>query len=259
MKSSRITEFRKLSIYGFQVTENSHNFYALLEFDITNLRKALRKKRTEGFSGSLFAFLLKVIGECLKQFPDFNSMINLKKITSFDDVDISVPIEIVDNNEVFNKQLVIRNIGRKSVKEIDTEINESKNNMTTGKSYVESPFVRKVMTSLPNFIVKAFFRMLINNHKLVKKLSGTAFVTSVSMFSNIPGYIIPYVGKPKSSSFALGSVYKKPVVKGNDIVIREMMNITVIFNHDMIDGAPAARFINQLRRYIETDYMEFLK
>ena len=48
MKSRKISEFRKLSIYGFQVTENSHNFYALLEFDITNLRNYLREKRAEG-------------------------------------------------------------------------------------------------------------------------------------------------------------------------------------------------------------------
>ena len=94
---------------------------------------------------------------------------------------------------------------------------------------------------------------------MVKKLSGTAFVTSVSMFSNVPGFIIPYIGKPKSCSFAIGSVYKKPIVKNNEITIREIVNITAIFNHDMIDGAPAARFINQLRKYIEIDYKELVE
>jgi len=86
MITRKITEFRKLSMYGFQVTENSHNFYALLEFDITNLRKYLREKRTSGKSGSLFSFMLKAIGQCLSLFPDFNSMINfgssLKRVGS---------------------------------------------------------------------------------------------------------------------------------------------------------------------------------
>jgi pyruvate/2-oxoglutarate dehydrogenase complex dihydrolipoamide acyltransferase (E2) component len=186
-------------------------------------------------------------------------MINLKKITSFDEVDISIPIEIITNDKVYNKQLIIRDVDKKAVKEIDREISESKNGKNEAHSYVASPGIQKIMTILPDFVIKTFFRLLINDHKLVKKLSGTAFVTSVSMFSNIPGYIIPYVGKPKSSSFALGSVYKKPVVKGKDIVIREMINITAIFNHDMIDEAPAARFISQMRKYIETDYMKFIE
>jgi pyruvate/2-oxoglutarate dehydrogenase complex dihydrolipoamide acyltransferase (E2) component len=259
MKSRKISEFRKLSIYGFQVTENSHNFYALLEFDITNLRKYLREKRAEGNGGSLFAFILKAVGTCLALFPDFNSMINLKKISSFEEVDISIPIEVIKNDEVFNKQLIIRDIAHKSVKEIDTEINNSKKADTNEKTYVVSPIIQKIITSLPRFIIKAVFNVMMNNHKMVKNLSGTAFVTSVSMFSNVPGFIIPYIGKPKSCSFALGSVYKKPVVKGDEILIREVINVTAVFNHDMIDGAPAARFINQLRKYVESDYKDIIE
>jgi pyruvate/2-oxoglutarate dehydrogenase complex dihydrolipoamide acyltransferase (E2) component len=259
MKSRKIDGLRKLSIYGFQITENSHNFYALLEFDITNLRKYLREKRLEGNSGSLFAFMLKAIGRCLSLFPDFNSMINLKRVTTFEDVDISVPIEMTNGNEVFNKQLVIRDINSKTINEIDTEINESKKSNNYEKSYIKSPLKYKIITLLPNFIIRHLFNLVINNHKKVKELSGTAFVTSVSMFSNVPGFIIPYIGKPKSCSFAIGSVYKKPVVKDSKIVIREIINITAIFNHDMIDGAPAARFINQLRKYIETEYKELVE
>ena len=33
-----------------------------------------------------------------------------------------------------------------------------------------------------------------------------------------------------------------------------MINITATFNHDLVDGAPAARFINRLRKYIESYY-----
>ena len=76
----------------------------------------------------------------------------------------------------------------------------------------------------------------------------------MSMFSNAPGFIIPFAGGPKAAAFAIGSAVKKPVVKDDEIVIREMINITAIFNHDLIDGAPAARFINRFRRYLEKDF-----
>ncbi len=46
---------RKLSIYGFDIIADSHNMYAVLEIDITDLRTFLRKKRVDGKSGSLFA------------------------------------------------------------------------------------------------------------------------------------------------------------------------------------------------------------
>lgn len=36
--------------------------------------------------------------------------------------------------------------------------------------------------------------------------------------------------------------------------LREILNITAVFNHDIMDGAPAAWFINRLKRYIESDY-----
>ena len=74
------------------------------------------------------------------------------------------------------------------------------------------------------------------------------------MFSTIPGYIIPYIGGPKASAFAIGSITKKPIVIKDKIEIREVINITAVFNHDIIDGAPAARFINRLRTIIEKEY-----
>ena len=78
------------------------------------------------------------------------------------------------------------------------------------------------------------------------------------MVTNVPGYIIPYSGGPKAVSFALGPVVKKPVVRNDAVVIREIINITSIFNHDSVDGAPAARFINLLRKYIEQEYRNLL-
>ena len=121
-------------------------------------------------------------------------------------------------------------------------------------SSMASKFGQTLITSLPKSIVLFIFRRILKNHKLVKKYSGTVFVTSVSMFSNVPGFVIPFAGGPKAASFAVGSVVKKPVVKRDEIRIREIVNLTAIFNHDLVDGAPAARFINCLRRYIEHDY-----
>ena len=245
-------------MYGFDLVSGSHNFFALLEFDITNLRSLLRERRIAGEGGSLFAFMLKAIAKCLEEFPEFNSMINLRKTTTFDEVDISIPIEVRLGGEIRNKQYVIRNVAAKSLKEITEEIDRSKNGTEYGNGLIFSAAGQRLIDLLPGKLVVSFFRFLLKSHARVKKLSGTVFVTSVSMFSNASGYILPFAGGPKAASFAIGSAVKKPVVKDGEIVIREMINITAIFNHDLIDGAPAARFINRFRKYLERDFGQLI-
>jgi len=258
LKREKTSVFRKLSIYGFEMVNGGHTFYGLLEFDVTDVRKELRAQRSSGAGGSLFAFMLKAIGKCLEEYPEFNSMINTKYKTTFDKVDIDIPIEMQQGDEIYNKQCIIRDINGKTLQQVDKEIEQAKRTTGDEKSYMASKFGQKLITLAPKFIVLFMFRHILKSHKLVKKHSGTIFVTSVSMFSTTPGYIIPYTGGPKAASLAIGSVAKKPVVKHNEVQIREMINITAAFNHDLVDGAPAARFINRLKRYIEKDYRSFI-
>jgi pyruvate/2-oxoglutarate dehydrogenase complex dihydrolipoamide acyltransferase (E2) component len=256
--SRRTSDLRKLSIYGFQAVEGSHNFHALLEFDITGLRRALRGARAEGRGGSLFSLFIKAIAACLKEFPDFNSMVDARRTTSFDEVDVGLPIEMRKDGEVYNKQLVIRGADRKGVAEIDREIEAGRSADDDAKSYLPSPFLRRFFGFLPGFAVRSLLRTVMRNHGRVKAMSGTVFVTSVSMFSTVPGFVLPFVGGPKASAFAIGSVVKKPVVLRGQIAIREIINVTASFNHDLVDGAPAARFINRLRELVESKYEELL-
>ena len=44
------------------------------------------------------------------------------------------------------------------------------------------------------------------------------------------------------------------MVRNGNIEIREMLSLTATFNHDAVDGASAARFLNKLRRWVEQDY-----
>jgi len=250
----RTSALRKLSIYGFQAVEASHYFHAFLELDITGLRAALREARRSGRGGSLFAFLIKAIAVCLREFPAFNAMGDARRTTVFDEVDVSVPIEMGSGEEVYNKQLVIRGADRKSVAEIGQEIEASKRIDDGDKSYLPSPLLRALVTALPGFAARALIRGVMRSPRLVQASSGSVFVTSVSMFSSIPGFVLPYIGGPKASAFAVGSVVRKPVVVRGQVEVREIVNLTASFNHDLVDGAPAARFMDRLRQLVETSY-----
>jgi pyruvate/2-oxoglutarate dehydrogenase complex dihydrolipoamide acyltransferase (E2) component len=245
-------------MYGFDIVSGGHNIFALLEFDITELRSELREARRQGRAGSLLAFMLKAIGKCLELYPQFNAMINYRVTSSFEQVDISIPIEVELDGVRMTKQYIIRDINAKSLKAVSEEIELSKANADEQQGFIVSPILRRIMLVLPRWLVVIVLKSVLRRHALIKKLSGTAFVTSVSMFSNMPGFILPYVGGPKACSFAIGSSLKKPVARGGVICLREMINVTAVFNHDLIDGAPAARFINELRALIETRYKELL-
>ena len=79
---------------------------------------------------------------------------------------------------------------------------------------------------------------------------GNVAVTSIGMIGKINGWFIHKSVHP--ISFGVGSILKKPVVIDNEIKIREILNMTILIDHDVIDGAPMVRFLNDLTHYLET-------
>lgn len=78
---------------------------------------------------------------------------------------------------------------------------------------------------------------------------GNVAITSLGMYGKINGWFIPISIHPVC--FGIGSIIKKPIVLYDQIEIREIINMTVLIDHDIIDGANAARFINLFIKDIE--------
>jgi pyruvate/2-oxoglutarate dehydrogenase complex dihydrolipoamide acyltransferase (E2) component len=53
---------------------------------------------------------------------------------------------------------------------------------------------------------------------------------------------------------AVGGIAQKPGVHEGEIAIREYLDLTVSIDHDVVDGAPAARFVQSLRSLLEAGY-----
>ena len=83
-------------------------------------------------------------------------------------------------------------------------------------------------------------------------MMGSVLVTSVGMFGKVRGWFIPSSVHPLA--FGLGAIIRKPGIVDGKITPREYLYFTVLMNHDVIDGAPMARFINQLTKNIEKGY-----
>jgi pyruvate dehydrogenase E2 component (dihydrolipoamide acetyltransferase) len=59
------------------------------------------------------------------------------------------------------------------------------------------------------------------------------------------------VNPPQSTILAIGTGERRPVVRGNDIVIEQQMTITLSTDHRSVDGALGAEFIGAIKMYLE--------
>ena len=72
------------------------------------------------------------------------------------------------------------------------------------------------------------------------------------MFGNVPGWGIPI--PTYTLSITVGGIAEKLGVVDGRIESREYLSITISFDHDIVDGAPAVRFTQRLKELIESGY-----
>ena len=88
------------------------------------------------------------------------------------------------------------------------------------------------------------------NPNWFRSVAGTVVVTSVGMFGKGGGWGIGFLPL-HNLGLTVGGISNKPGVHQGQISIREFLNLTITFDHDIIDGAPAARFASILADKIE--------
>ncbi len=64
-------------------------------------------------------------------------------------------------------------------------------------------------------------------------------------------YFTPIINPPQAGILGVGKIQEKPVVLGGGIHIRSMMTLSLVFDHRLIDGAPAAKFLAKLKELLE--------
>ncbi len=61
----------------------------------------------------------------------------------------------------------------------------------------------------------------------------------------------PIVNFPDNAILGIGKITRKPVVIGEDIAVRSMVYLSLVFNHKVVDGVPAAKFLNRVKEILE--------
>jgi hypothetical protein len=103
---------------------------------------------------------------------------------------------------------------------------------------------------LPRLFISLIRIYIRQNPAGIAARGGTVGITAVGMFGEHSGWGLTPNGH--SLDLVVGSISRKPVVVGDRIEPREILHLTVAFDHDVVDGAPAARFVERLVDRIES-------
>jgi len=78
---------------------------------------------------------------------------------------------------------------------------------------------------------------------------GTFTISNLGMF-DIESFTA-VINKPEAGILAVGKMEKKPVVVNDEIVIRPLMQLSLTYDHRILDGAPAAQFLRRVKQLLE--------
>ncbi|MFA5010788.1 MAG: 2-oxo acid dehydrogenase subunit E2 [Ignavibacteria bacterium] len=254
-KIYRFPDSRVASIDVCEIGKQKHHITGLIEVDVTLSRKRIREyNNTHSNKISFNSWLINVIACTIKKYETSSSyLIGKNKQIIFDDINVSIVVEKDIKGTKVPIPMIIEKANVVSVESITKQISEAKNTEFTEKDIVllkKTQKLDRIYYLLPRFIRRKFWRFLLKHPKLAFRKMGNVAFTSIGMMGKVNGWFIPISVHP--ICFGISSIIKKPSVIEDRIEIREMLKMSILLDHDVIDGAPMARFISELSKNIET-------
>jgi pyruvate/2-oxoglutarate dehydrogenase complex dihydrolipoamide acyltransferase (E2) component len=257
MKNYKIQKFpnsRIASIDICEVGKQKHHVAGLVEFDVTDSRKKIREyNKAHRNKISFHAWLISAIAFTLKKHETLCSYLYRKnKLLIFNDINVSLIVEKDMDGTKVPIPLVIEKANEKSIESITMQITEAKNIVFTENDIElnkKSKQLEQLYYYLPGFLRRYFWKYMLKHPKLAFKKMGNVAFTSIGTMGKVDGWFIPISVHPVC--FGISSIAKKPCVVDDKIEIREVLKMSILIDHDVIDGAPMARFISDLSKNIE--------
>jgi pyruvate dehydrogenase E2 component (dihydrolipoamide acetyltransferase) len=164
---------------------------------------------------SINDIIIKVVAAALMQHPEVNASFQEKFIRYYEHADVGVAVAIEDGLIT----PVVRSADQKSLSEIAAEVRE----------LAERARSRKLKP---------------------EEYTGASFsISNLGMFGI--DEFTAVINPPEGAILAVGAMSPKPVVRDNEIVIRQMMRVTMSCDHRVIDGATGAKFLQTFKKILE--------
>lgn len=156
--------------------------------------------------------LIKACAEALKRHPEHNTVLSNSKILYFDEINIGFAVALTDGLIV----PVVKRVGEKNILEIAKATRDLAAKAKEGKLMPDA-------------------------------VAGGTF--TISVLGSVDGFT-PILNAGQNAILGVGRSLQKPVVQAGEVVIREMMTISLTVDHQVIDGAIAASFLRRFQQIV---------
>jgi len=212
---------RKIAEKMVEAVQRAPHFTYVDEVDATELvamRNSIKGLATDqGVKLTYIPFIMKALVSVFRSFPTVNAVMDEEKfaMTLRGEVNIGIATDTPQGLYV----PVIKNVESKSLLELAAEISDITTRTREGR---------------------------VQLHELQ---GGTFTITSVG---NIGGrFATPIINHPEVAILGVNQIHDRPMVINGEVVPRKMMYLSPSFDHRVIDGAVAARFVSALKKILE--------
>jgi pyruvate dehydrogenase E2 component (dihydrolipoamide acetyltransferase) len=189
--------------------------------ELVSLRQRLmeRVEQSWGFAPGYTDLLAKITAAALRKYPYMNARLADEHIEMLANINIGLAVDTERGLLV----PVVRDVDRKSLRQFGEEFRDLVGKVRIGRA-------------LPD------------------DLSGGTFtITNLGMYE--VDAFTPVINLPEAAILGVGRILPKPVVREGAVVVRPMLTLSLAFDHRLVDGAPAARFLQYLKQLIEEPYL----
>lgn len=188
--------------------------------ELSHLRNSLKDKFKNDYNVNLtfVPFIMKAMCEGVKEFPILNASLQGENIVFHRQVNIGVAVDAGESLLV----PVVKNANQKGIVDLSREVNDVSVKARQGK------------LALPDI------------------QGGTITLTNAGVYGALLS--TPIIHQPQSAILWMGKVMEMPVVREGQIVIRSMMYLCLSYDHRIVMGAQAIRFLQVVKKNLENPY-----
>jgi pyruvate dehydrogenase E2 component (dihydrolipoamide acetyltransferase) len=196
----------------------------MMEVDATEfveMRERLKVRVAEewGFAPGYNDLLAKIVATALRKFPYMNARLTEDAIEYLAPIHMGMAVD-TDRGLLVP---VVRDADKKSLRQF-------------GKEFRELAERARIGRALPDDLT-----------------GGTFTITNLGMYE--VDAFTPVINLPEAAILGVGRIAPKPVVRDGEVMVRHMWTLCLVFDHRLVDGAPAARFLQYIKDLIEEPYL----
>ncbi len=221
--------------------------HGLIEVDVTDAKRLVAEHEP---ALSFTAFVIASVARAAAGHPEVHAYRNWRgQLVWHRHADVATIIEITTAQDPFALAHTIRDADIRDVADLTSELRTVKTDPSASSSGRWVARYAPIAAYVPGLFA-AMYALMARSPRL-RQLTGTVAETAVGMFAQGGGFAIaPLTLMPLQ--IVVGGVSPRPRVVRGQIEVRDMLDLTVTIDHNVIDGAPAARFGAELREIIES-------